>query len=102
MEDGSDRRAPPGSDAESGAALSAAEARREGARVGCWAALLGPMQGRERGKGELAGWGAGRNGPSPRQGGGEEKPFSFYFSSFYSNLLKRIFKTNLNLKNTTQ
>ena len=29
---------------------------------------------------------------------GEEKLFSFYFSSFYSNPLKRIFKPNLNLK----
>jgi len=48
--DGSDHWAPPGSDTESGAALSAAEARREEAR-GCWACAAWAAQ-RERGKGD--------------------------------------------------
>ena len=56
----------------------------------------GPMQGRKGKGGRQAARGGKRNGPSPRQGGGNSFPFSKFI--FCSNLLKRISKTNLNLK----
>ena len=65
--DGSDHWAPPGSDAESGAALSAAEARREEAR-GCWACAEWAACWR---------WAAAR-----KKRGGEENLFHFLNSSF--------------------
>ena len=45
---------------------------------------IGRPQGGERG------W------AKPETGREKRNPFPFYFSSFYSNLLKRICKTNLN------
>ena len=86
---------------ERGVTLSASAARREGARVGCWAALLGPKPGtgprrEEKGEGELAGCGGEKNGPSQRVGRERGKPFPFSNFIFCSNLLKRIFKTILN------
>jgi len=77
---------------------------KKGGRKGAGARLLrsGPEAGPRREE-RRRGGGKRPRGERERMGRardreGEEKLFSFYFSSFYSNPFKRIFKPNLNLK----
>jgi len=81
--DGSDKWTPPGSDTGRGVALSAAAARREGARVGCWAALLGPKPGtgprrEEKGEGGVSRLRGKKRMGRARDREGERKTFSIF------------------------
>jgi len=98
VEDGPDRWAPPIGETERGPCVSCC-GKEGGARglLGLRCAL-GPKPGtgprrEERGRRESRPGGEGEKWAEPETGRGRGNLFPFYLSSFYSNLLTRIFKT---------